>query len=269
MVKFYLTLIFILSLSFNSLFAQESILTNKDILEMLELGFEQDLIITKIQTSECNFNTDISELKQLKAKGVSSQIISAMMMQENSGGNEEIVNSGIYFINDGNKVKILPSVFSASKTSTLASELTYGIASSKVKSIINNKRSRNVIKTGTPRFHFYFSPDNNNQLGGQGGLDWWFKTATSPNEFVLVKLKSNERKNNRELETGSVNIYAGSKVGIDSKKAIAFSIEQVSDTEFIVSPDSSLEPGEYCFFYQGVIPQGGVNNQSVFDFSIE
>lgn len=267
MKAIYLVLFLILPL-FGSQ-AQESILTNKEVIEMLELGFEEDLIITKIETSRTNFNTNISELKKLKERGASSNIISAMMKQEKEAPEDERVQSGIYFMAHGDMIKILPSVFSASKTNTLAAGLTYGIASAKVKSIINNKCSRNVINNELPAFYFFFTPSDVNSLNGQGGLDWWFKTATSPNEFVLVKLISNDRKNNRELETGSVNIYAGSKVGIDSKKAIAFSIEQVSNTEFIVSPDSPLEPGEYCFFYQGAIPQGGMNNQSVFDFSIQ
>ncbi|MGL4779325.1 MAG: hypothetical protein ACRCX5_14000 [Bacteroidales bacterium] len=233
---------------------------------MLDLGFEEDIIITKIQTSRTDFNTDISQLKALKDKGASSKIISAMMKQDSETPVEQNNQSGIYFESEGQKVKVLPSVFSASKTSTLASGLTYGIASAKVKSIINNSSSRNVINNEQPAFYFYFSPSD---VLGQGGLDWWFRAATSPNEFVLVKLKSNERKNSRELETGSINAYVGSNYGIDSKKTIPFTIEQINDTEFVVAPYSPLEPGEYCFFYQGAVPQGGVNNQSVFDFSIQ
>lgn len=267
MKTIYLLLLLILPIF--STQAQEAVLTNQSIIEMLDLGFEEEVIITKIQTSQTDFNTDISQLKALKDKGASSKVISAMMKQDNENPVEQKTYSGIYFVNEGQKVKVLPSVFSASKTNTLASGLTYGIASAKVKSLINNYSSRNVINNEQPAFYFHFSPSDVNALNSPAGLDWWFRTATSPNEFVLVKLKSNERKNNRELETGSINAYVGSKYGIDSKKTIPFTIEQVNDTEFIVSPDSPLEPGEYCFFYQGAVPQGGVNNQSVFDFSIQ
>lgn len=263
-----IVLTLLLSCSATIVTAQEKVLTNESILEMLELGFDEDIILTKIKTSEVDFKTDIADLKFLKEKGASSNIISAMMTQDKETAKEEVL-SGIYVINADKKEKILPSVFSGSKTNTLASGLTYGIASAKVKSIINNAQSRNVVSQEAAEFFFYFSPSDVNQLSAQGGTDWWFKTATSPNEFVLVKLKSNKRKNTREMETGSVNVYVGSKVGIDSKIAIPFNIDQISDTEFKVVPSELLEPGEYCFFYQGAIPQGGVNNQSVFDFSVQ
>lgn len=63
-------------------------------------------------------------------------------------------------------------------------------------------------------------------------------------------------------------MYAGNSIGINENDIIGFDIEAINDLEFKVTPKRPLEPGEYCFFYQGTIPQGGFNNQSVFDFSI-
>ena len=166
---FILLLLFLCSLSIR-LHAQDNLLTNKEIVEMLELGFEEDLIITKIETSHTNFNTEISELKKLKEKGASSKIISAMMMQEKEELADEKIRSGIYFMTNGEMIKILPNVFSASQTNTLAAGLTYGIASAKVKSIINNKCSRNVINNDLPAFYFYFAPADVNSLSSRADL---------------------------------------------------------------------------------------------------
>lgn len=254
--------------TFMALQAQEETLTNESIIEMIELGFDEEIIIAKIKTSGVNFSTAISDLKLLKEKGASGAIISTMMLQHNENNKEETL-SGIYVMRGEEKVKVLPSVFSASKTNTFAAEITGGIASAKVKSLINNANSRNVVSRDNAIFYFYFSPSDQNALSAQGGNDWWFKTATSPNEFALVRLKSNTSKNHRELETASLNAFTGTQIGVNSKKAIPFVIEQVSETEFIVIPETPLGPGEYCFFYQGTIPQGGENNQSVFDFSVQ
>ena len=243
-------------------------LTNQSVVDMVEMGFGEEIILSKIRTAPHDFDTSLSALKALKEKGVPAKVIAEMIGTDDALKKEEEMRKGIYARVGEEELKILPSVFSGSKTRVLAAGLTYGIASGKVKSIINNAESRNVIKDRLPAFYFYFAPSSGQELSAQGGTDWWFKTATSPNEFVLVKLKSNKNKNVRELLTGKVNVYSGSTLGIDPKDAIPFRIEPVSDLEYKVVPELPFEPGEYCFFYQGTIPQGGVTNQSIFDFSI-
>lgn len=246
--------------------AQSEKLTNQSILDMIELGFSDDIIMTKIKTSEFSFDTSIEALKALKEKGVSDDIIVTIMNmqlhQTNEKTSTETNKAGIYY-NDGDMyVKIYPSVFSGTKTNTLGASFSYGIASSDIRSTINNRESNNVIKSDQPEFWFYFSPGNNIDLG-----NWWFFSATSPNEFVLVRL--DQKKKSRELKTGSVNIYSGTNIGVAERHIIPFAIEVIDENTFKVSPKEPLEDGEYCFFYQGAIPNGGYSNQSIFDFSIK
>lgn len=250
------------------IFAQEEVLTNKSVLDMMELGFSEDIILTKIETSEANFDTSIEALKDLKAKGVSDAVIKSIMSNEHKDKESEKEKkenkTGIYTRVNGEFVKILPTVFSGTKTNTLASAFTYGIANAKIKSTLNGATSRNVIPYNKPEFFFYFKKSSNDAFAA---TNWWFLSATSPNEFVLTKLVS--KRNKRELQTGKVNIYAGSNMGIDEESAIKFNIIPINDFSFKVETEEPLAPGEYCFFYQGVIPQGGFTNQSVFDFSIQ
>lgn len=247
--------------------AQDEVLTNQSITDMLELGFSNDVIVTKINTSKNNFDTSIQALKELKEKGVSNDIIVAMM-QKNNDTEKQIKKtrrSGIYFKIGDELNKIYPTAFSGTKTNTLGTALTYGIADAKIKSTMNNKHSNNVINTNIPIFYFYF--DDKEKTGfGAGMSNWWFTVASSPHEFLLSKLIS--KKNRRELETGKINIYAGNSVGVNEDNVIGFEIEELNELEFKVTPSAPLMPGEYCFFYRGTIPQGGYNNQSVFDFSI-
>lgn len=263
-------LLFLIAFISITVSAQNEKLTNQSILDMIELGFSEDVILTKIKTSEVDFDTSIDALKELKSKGVGDAIIVSIMngdkKQEEANGDITENRTGIYINNNGQYTKILPTVFSGTKTNTLGSAFSYGIASAKIKSVMNNAVSTNVVTTDTPEFWFYFTPKDNDSFN-VGASNWWFASATSPNEFALVKL--NKKKNKRELVTGKVNVYSGSSIGVDEKYTIPFNIEIINDYVYKVVPKEAIEPGEYCFFYQGTIPQGGFTNQSVFDFSIQ
>lgn len=255
-------------------FAQTEILTNQSILDMIELGFSSDIIVAKIESSDSDFDTTIESLKQLKEKGVSDAIIVAIINKTKSdiesynntdnGPKEDKI--GLY-INDGQELrKIFPTVFSGSKTNTLGSALSYGLASASISSVLNNPTSTNIVNTCIPEFIFFFGHPTSQQNFNNGN-NWWFFTATSPNEFVLVKL--DKKRKSREIRTGSVNLYAGTNIGVDENSVIPFEIAPIDDYTFKVSSTDPLKPGEYCFFYRGAIPQGGYNNQAVFDFSVQ
>lgn len=262
MKKILLLLFIALSIKTN---AQNETITNKSITEMIEIGFSDDIIIAKIKEGKGDFNTNIEALKDLKDKGVSDAIIVAIMGEKTKTESRKADIAGIFIDKNGELIKILPTVFSGTKTSTLAAAFTYGIADATIKSTLNGATSRNVIQNSKPEFLFYFTQKGDNNFA-TGATNWWFNSATSPNEFALVKLAV--KKNKRELQTGKANVYAGSSMGVSEEQSIKFVITQIDEYSFRVNPESPLEPGEYCFFYQGVIPQGGFTNQSVFDFSI-
>ena len=85
---YFLRLIVITSLIFAfslSSYAQESpqnaqsILTNKDILQMVKLGFSSELISAKIKSSKTQFDTSPSLLMELKQSGVPENILVIMV----------------------------------------------------------------------------------------------------------------------------------------------------------------------------------------------
>lgn len=262
-------LLYVALLSTTSAFAQSERLTNQSVVDLIEAGFSESIIMAKIQTSETDFDISMEALKTLNAKGVPENIIVAIMNAAQKKSKEEAKEplSGIYYqIDNGDKKKILPTVFSGSKTNTLGAAFSYGIASAKVKALLNNAHSPNILHVDDDiSFFFYFVPQED-QAFKMGASNWWFRSATSPNEFVLVKL--DVKKGQRELVIGKVNAYAGSSSSVDAKAIIAVNIESIDDYTFKVTPVEPLDKGEYCFFYQGMIPSGS-NNQSVFDFSIQ
>ena len=256
MKKTILLGIFLFSCIFS--FAQEK-MTNQSILDLKDLGFESEVIKAKINSSPTDFDTSMGQLKVLKEKGVSSDILALMIDKS-----KVTIECGVFYSKDGKFMKIEPSVFSGTKTNALGAALSYGIASAKVKSYINNITSTNKVGATDLSFIFQFDTKNKNDLGSG---NWWFKAASSPNEFVLTQLK--QKKDSRELVTGKdTMITASSQMGVDAKETIKFSIEDLGNGRYKVTPNSTLEAGEYCFFYQGTIPMGGYNNQSIFDFSI-
>ena len=249
--------------------AQEEILTNKSILDMLELGFTSDVVVGKIQTTKSSFDTTVEALKDLKEKGVDNAIIIAMMhsqkTEQEKAKENKTEKTGIYVKIGDEYKKIYPTVFSGTKTNTLGAALTYGLADAQIKSTLNGEHSQNVVENISPEFYFYFDDTHTSELSIRA-TNWWFSVASSPNEFVLVKLNSKGRK--REMEIGKVNLYAGNSVGVDEKNIVKFDIEVLNENVFKVTPVWLLEPGEYCFYYQGIVPVGGYSNQAVFDFSI-
>lgn len=56
-----------------------SVLTNKDILELQKAGLPQQVVVAKIKSSQCNFDTSPSQLSQLKSAGLADSVILAMV----------------------------------------------------------------------------------------------------------------------------------------------------------------------------------------------
>ena len=249
--------------------AQE-VVTNESIIQMKELGFDETIILSKINSSDVDFDSSISALSKLKESGVSSEVI-ALVMQKAQFSTKS--KTGIYYLGDDDTLKpILASVFSGTNQNAAAQLLVSGLINAKVKSQLPKRTSNNVISSRSPEFTFIFDPDTGadnkqNFQGKQPGLfNWWFRVASSPNEFVLVKMRVKKSKNLREVITSKSNMFTSSN-GIDPKASLPFTIETIGNNKFTVVPES-LEPGEYCFIYQGNVPQGRTN-QSVFDFSIK
>lgn len=237
---------------------QNKAITNQDVIDMLDMGFSKEVIIAKIKNSATNFNTDIQILKDLKDAGVATEIIVSMV---ECNGNSIITEkrNGIYYIAGNDSLqKIIPSVFSGNSANTLATAFTYGIASTAMKSSINNAESTNIIQSNKPSFVFFFEDSNE---------DYILSDAANPNMFVLVELDS--KSNKRELKTGSINLFSGNNIGVDEEKTIPFSIEVINNNTYRITPKIDLVSGEYCFFYQGTIPVGGLSNKPIYDFSIQ
>ena len=59
--------------------AQAAAMSNADVLNMLRMGLSPDIVVAKIKSSACNFDTSPAALQQLKAARVPDAIIMAMV----------------------------------------------------------------------------------------------------------------------------------------------------------------------------------------------
>lgn len=57
----------------------QNALTNQDVIDLLNTGLSYDIVVAKIKSSPCNFDTSPSALKDLKTAGVSDAVILAMV----------------------------------------------------------------------------------------------------------------------------------------------------------------------------------------------
>ncbi len=252
--------------------AQE-VLTNKDLVQLAELGMGEEVILSKIATSLNDFDTSTDALVELKKAGMSSAVIAKVVEAGNSSSHSKVIDAneptaphrpGIYYIDDnGNLVELLPNVTAQSKSrGNFGTRVSYGIAKTKQVSRINGPTARTQFDR-VPEFYFYFSQQET--AFEQNLYNFYgFVTATSPNEFTLAKLTPKE--DARELETGAANYYT-SEHGISSKHAVDFDIESIAPGIYKVKP-IHLAPGEYCIVYTGAAPSA-YSQQKVFDFGVK
>ena len=271
----------VLALSLSSAGLAET-LSNDDVVALLDAGLGEEAVIAKIETSEADFSTDTQTLLALRAKGVPSAVIAAMVKSANgtikyddTSADPTVPHStGFYMLDQSSAqprmLKIDPIASTQTKTGgILGYAFTGGIASASVKAVLPGATAQRQTSTRRPTFFVYFDPPGPNQSAvfspGFGNA------VITPNELSLVDLL--EKKGRREARVGSLNI-AGAKTGVLDKDQISFSYEQVQPYVYKITPDVDLAPGEYGFLFAlvgGAGPglSGGVAGARVFDFAVK
>jgi hypothetical protein len=256
------------------------VIDNKKLVELTKSGLGSDIIIGFINSSPTNFDCGMNSIIALKKDSVTEKVLVEVMKhcsdKQNSVAKAVNTNNpmekhegGIFCYqykdttSEYELKKLYTTVVSGQSSggfgAAMAQSYTYGLAKTSVKSEISGA-SANVKLLSSGIFYFYFdAPSQTNTPGA-----WWFHTATSPNEFSLIKLKV--KKDVREYKSGTSNAYTD-KTGIDQDQKIAFTFEEVSPGIFKVIPSKHLPPGEYCFIYSAAVPTMYTNDK-VFDFSI-
>ncbi|MDT0539350.1 hypothetical protein [Croceitalea sp. P059] len=156
--------------------------------------------------------------------------------------------------------KLHPSLLGGIKNElTGAALLSFGIVPQQRKPFLLFSSSSQKVKNQL----FYFSLTTNKREDFLiDNFDRFFRGASSPKEFLLLKL--NVRKDRRYIfkEKGSWRTKIASR-------AIPFTFEETEVGIFTVKPNHKLESGEYCFVHQDILTNPSFNDFAFFDFSIE
>lgn len=301
MKKLFLMLVCALALSIQVVNAQEEVVTNALIIQLLDEGFSSDEIIGFIENASTReVKSDLQSMRELKQHNASAELIKYIQKIAKA----DFGYDGVYWWNtsDGSKpVKLLRSNFSVEQKKAgiggFASAVAGGLIGDALgggQSIVRGVaigaalgggkiKSESLALSGThaavvlsgdqasnPTFRFYFPKTEMDAFKGQAD-SWyyqWMNSIQSPNEFECVKLK--EKKNKRTLPSGMDFSIAGFGSSTEGKKNVVdFEIKSINNTTFEVTFPNGLEPGEYCFFYKNYQNEWFAQNICCFDFSVQ
>lgn len=259
-------------------FAQQTeMLSNEIVVQMKAKGLPSSIILSKIKTSQNNFDINTDALFKLADNKIPEEIINAIVDAASDNTRHfikidpnnplDMHEAGIYYFKMNGDVKELvpleSTVYSQSKSKgALMAGLTSGIAKVKEVVSIDGGNSRVQFDDQKPEFYFYFDVSKKSL---DQALLWWFSVATSPNEFLLADM--NIKNSNREIETGSANVL-GATVGLADKNKTKYNFTKLAPGIYKVFFEQPLS-GEYCFMYAGNIPQGFSNLNKVYDFGVQ
>lgn len=301
MKKIFCMLVCALALSVQVMNAQEEVVTNALIIQLLDEGFSSDVIIGQIEgASTREVKADLQSLRELKKHNASEELI--MYIQKIA--KKDFGYDGVYWWNtsDGGKpVKLLRSSFSHEQKKAGISGLASAVAGGLIGDALGGGNSvvkgvaigaalgggkikseslallgahAAIVLTGeqasNPTFRFYFPKTDMDAFQGQTDVWYyqWMNSIQSPNEFECIKLK--EKKNKRTLPSGMSFSVAGFGSSSEGKKNVVdFEIKTINNTTFEVIFPNGLEPGEYCFFYKNYQNEWFAQNICCFDFSVQ
>jgi hypothetical protein len=239
----------------------EEVLNNAAILEMHEMNLGDAVILEKIKTSKCQFDTSLAGLKQLKGAKVSDAVIQAMVAASAPAAGKVTATasaSAVVLVGDANDpatphpagVWMMKDQKLTRMDSEVSGEISsggfvgpWGIGKVGQSVRIAGLESETKIAERRPTFYLYIG--NNVTAGTMTGTPE-FTTAQSPREIVLVEFTQSAKNNCRVLGVGKGGAYA-QQSGIDAKATREFDVEKLADGCYKVTPKQDLADGEYAF----------------------
>ena len=226
-----ITIFFVLAVH---VFAAEEIITNETILTMVKAGLGEELIISKIKTSQNQFDVSTDAILKLKNEGVSEIIIKAMIEASRPKGSTPLQGEDVggmilsnLYLKRGEQLLPIPPIIAEAAHSRKKSFIPYYFGPHDVWHFIRGEKS--VVRTNDKKPLFY--------------------TKMNPSGFLLVKLTYQKAKDIRfVISTGG--IY---------RETIPIEFKESKEGFFELFPKVDLSQGEYAF----------VARERFYDFGID
>lgn len=214
--------------------AAEEILTNETIVTMVKAGLGEELIISKIQTSQNQFDVSTDSILKLKAEGVNEKTIKAMVEASKPKTSTVPEPSGIIsmtisnvYLKTAEKMIPVPPVIAQISVSKKKAFIPYYFGAHDVWHFIRGEKS--VVRTNDKNPPFY--------------------TKMNPSGFILVKL-TYQKSNDIRFAVSTGGIY---------KATIPVEFKESSEGLFELLSKVDLSPGEYAFVSGGRFYDFGVD----------
>jgi hypothetical protein len=231
MKKIFLLLLVISTMT-NAQTQSEAMVKLKNIKELLEM----DLI------SQKEFDSISQELKNI--------ILNSKVEAEDNRPNG-------FYIGDN---EIIPEKFAESKTDVVGIVLTGGLAGGKTKSYLLGADSKYTLDINKQVLTLKINRDSNS---GNISNQQFFSDIQSPNDFALVKLKVDTRKDHRWIVTSSMSLASGYRYQIKKEEYIDFDWERIDDSTYKIY--TKCKWGNHAFVYIGT---SSFSNNSVYSFKV-
>lgn len=214
---------------------EDSILSVDGIVELVQAGLSEDLIIAKIRQNGKAFDLGVDELLRLKKASVSDSIIKAMMQPERPVQSGEAVDPtappsrevGVYYKKRGEWLEVLPDIITWKTGGVLKAVATVGVVKRNINGRILGPHSRNSL---TAPLEFLIRT-------GEG---------TAITEYQLLRLR--EKKKAREFRTVTGGVFHQS--GGATRDLLPFESKKITNRTYgIILPQ--LGAGEYGFLPPG------------------
>lgn len=267
------------------------VMNNQEVLAMQEGNVSKDVIIKKINFSNCDFNVETDALIKLKAAKVPDSVINAMMAANTNGKSAPSTTTsaaagtsapavaarpelptppmtafnepGIYYEKykpSTQYEQLEPTTTNNKKTDAVGNVLSNGLANKKDKVGLTGTTSNTVINDTRPVFYFVFEGSRKDMNTANEDM---FSGVASPNDFVLMTAKVT--KTGREIVISKSNVF-GSESGFNGG-AIPFRFKKISNQLYKIYFEQDLPVGEYAFYYN----KGSEARSSLklYDFSLK
>jgi hypothetical protein len=236
--------------------AEDEVLNNASIIALQKLNLGDAVVIEKIKTSKCDFDTSIKGLTGLKEGNVSSAVIQAMLATKSTASplsaapaiSGDVNNplamhpGGVWVLQELNGRKTMTRVeyFRPIMQNAVRGYNPWTGVSHEQFVYLPGPKSKLELSDRRPVFYFYFVTGQ--QLSTQGG-SYEFLNAQSPDEFMLTRFQI--REGQRQLSVSRGNAWYQSR-GIN-KGIRGFESEKVADGIYKITFKKDLANGEYAF----------------------
>ncbi len=235
-----LVLVFVFTFSL-SVFAQDEVVTNAEVVTMTKAGLDKAIILNKINSSKTRFDLSTDELIKLKQAGVADEVVHAMVSSKGGGLSvTSIVNTvpsgpgSPVVVPDGTEIKAITIEEVSGKRATEGDQLSFKAADDV---IINN---RTVIKKGAIVKATVTSAKKPGFAGTSGKLSIRIDSvqAADGQSIKLRAAKSGEGGNNTGTTVGLVVLFGPLgllKHGKDAKIAAGTILSAYTDEAKTIS----------------------------------